>query len=49
MVALVERVEYGPVGVSRTFLAIDGSMKATLDPPRLFTGPVGGGAVQPKR
>jgi len=43
---MVALVEHGPVGVSRTFLAIDGSMKATLDPPRLFTGPVGGGAVR---
>jgi hypothetical protein len=46
MVALVEHVDHGPVGVSRTFLAIDGSMKATLDPPRLFCGPVKGGAVR---
>jgi putative DNA primase/helicase len=46
MVAAVEHVDYGPVGVSRTFLAIDGSCKATLDPPRLFTGPVAGGAVR---
>jgi putative DNA primase/helicase len=46
MVAAVEHVENGLVGVSRTFLAIDGSCKATLDPPRLFTGPVAGGAVR---
>jgi hypothetical protein len=46
MVALVEHVEYGPVGVSRTFLAIDGSGKASLDPPRLFHGPVKGAAVR---
>jgi hypothetical protein len=46
MVGLVEHVEHGAVGVSRTFLAIDGSCKATLDPPRLFTGPVAGGAVR---
>jgi putative DNA primase/helicase len=46
MIGLVEHVDYGPVGVSRTFLAIDGSQKATLDPVRLFRGPVGGGAVR---
>jgi putative DNA primase/helicase len=46
MVGLVEHVDYGPVGVSRTFLAIDGSQKATLDPVRLFRGPVTGGAVR---
>ncbi len=46
MVAAVEHVEHGFVGVSRTFLAIDGSTKASLDPPRLFTGPVAGGAVR---
>ncbi len=46
MVALVEHVDHGPVGVSRTFLAIDGSGKASLDPPRLFCGPVKGAAVR---
>ena len=46
MIALVEHVEHGPIGVSCTFLAIDGSQKATLDPVRLFRGPVGGGAVR---
>jgi putative DNA primase/helicase len=46
LVAAVEHVEHGLVGVIRTFLAIDGSCKATLDPPRLFTGPVAGGAVR---
>jgi putative DNA primase/helicase len=46
LVALVEHVDHGPVGVSRTFLAIDGSGKATLSPPRLFCGPVKGGAVR---
>jgi putative DNA primase/helicase len=46
LVALVEHVEHGFVGVTRTFVAIDGSCKATLDPPRLFTGPVAGGAVR---
>jgi putative DNA primase/helicase len=46
MVALVEHVEHGPVGVSCTYLAVDGSGKASLDPPRLFRGPVSGGAVR---
>jgi putative DNA primase/helicase len=46
LVAAVEHVEHGLVGVSRTFLAIDGSCKATLDPPRLFTRVVAGGAAR---
>jgi putative DNA primase/helicase len=46
MVAAVEHVEHGFVGVSRTWLAMDGGGKSTLDPPRLFTGPVAGGAVR---
>ena len=46
MVGLVEHVEHGPVGVTCTYLAIDGSGKATLDKPRLFRGPVKGGAVR---
>jgi putative DNA primase/helicase len=46
MVGLVEHVDHGPVGVSCTYLAIDGSQKATLDPVRMFHGPIGGGAVQ---
>jgi putative DNA primase/helicase len=46
MIGLVEHVDHGPVAVSRTFLAIDGSGKATVDPVRLFRGPVGGGAVR---
>jgi putative DNA primase/helicase len=46
MVAAVEHVEHGFVGVSRTFLAIDGSGRASLAPPRLFTGAVAGGAVR---
>jgi putative DNA primase/helicase len=45
MVAAVHHVDHGIVAVSRTFLAIDGSVKASLVPPRLFTGPVGGGGV----
>jgi phage/plasmid primase-like uncharacterized protein len=46
LVASVEHVEHGFVGVTRSFVAIDGSCKATLAPPRLFTGPVAGGAVR---
>ena len=46
MIGLIEHVEYGSIGVTRTFLAIDGSQKAALDPVRLFRGPVGGGAVR---
>jgi hypothetical protein len=46
MVALVEQVEQGPVGVHLTYLAIDGSMKATVDPNKRSLGPVGGGAVR---
>jgi putative DNA primase/helicase len=46
MVALVQHVEHGRVGVHLTYLAPDGSQKATLDPPRRFLGPVAGGAVR---
>src|SRR5262249_37250558 len=46
LVALVEHVEHGTVGVSRTFLAIDGSTKASLEPVRLFKGAIKGGAVR---
>jgi putative DNA primase/helicase len=46
MVALVEHVEHGQVGVHRTWLAIDGSTKASFRSPRLSFGPVGGGAVR---
>jgi putative DNA primase/helicase len=46
MIARVEHVEHGPVAVHRTFLAIDGSGKASLDPVRMSHGPVGGAAVR---
>jgi putative DNA primase/helicase len=46
MVGLVEHVEHGPVGAHLTFLAIDGSSKATVDPVRMSYGPVGGAAVR---
>jgi len=46
MIARVEHAEHGPVAVHRTFLAIDGSGKASLDPVRMSHGPVGGAAVR---
>jgi putative DNA primase/helicase len=46
MVGLIEHVKHGPVGVSRTYLAIDGSCKSSLSPVRLFCGPIKGGAVR---
>jgi hypothetical protein len=46
MVALVEHVEHGPVAIHRTWLTVDGSSKASFDPPRKELGPVGGGAVR---
>jgi putative DNA primase/helicase len=46
MVALVEHVEHGPVAIHRTWLTVDGSSKASFDPPRKELGPVGGGAAR---
>jgi putative DNA primase/helicase len=46
MVALVEHVEFGPVAIHRTWLATDGSTKATFRNPRLSLGPINGGAVR---
>jgi putative DNA primase/helicase len=47
MLAAVQRVgEAGIVAAARTWLAIDGRDKASLRPPRKFTGPVSGGAVR---
>jgi hypothetical protein len=46
MVRLVTHTETGIIGVIRTWLAVDGSAKASLDPPRIFTGAVKGGAVR---
>jgi hypothetical protein len=46
MVALVEHNEHGPTGVHITYLTIDGSMKATIEPTKRSLGPVGGGAVR---
>jgi hypothetical protein len=41
----IDHVELGFIGVSATFLAVDGSDKAALDPPRKFFGVTKGGAV----
>ena len=46
MAAAVEHVEHGLVGVHRTWLAVDGSTKASLDPVRISTGRISGGAVR---
>jgi putative DNA primase/helicase len=46
MVALVQHVNDGPVAIHRTYLAIDGSQKASFRDPRLSLGPVGGAAVR---
>jgi putative DNA primase/helicase len=46
MIGLVEHVEQGAVGIHITFLAIDGSQKATVVPVRKTLGPIKGGAVR---
>jgi hypothetical protein len=46
MIAVIEHVERGLVGVTRTFLRPDGSAKAAIDPVRLVRGAVRGGAVR---
>jgi putative DNA primase/helicase len=47
MIAAVKREgEAGIVAVSRTWIAMDGRGKASLRPPRKFTGSVAGGAVR---
>jgi len=46
MVALVEHVEHGPVGVHLTYLAIDGSMQATVEPRKRSLGQICGCAVR---
>jgi putative DNA primase/helicase len=45
MVGQVTRVGAGIVGITRTFLAPDGSGKAPVEPARAFSGPIGGGGV----
>jgi hypothetical protein len=46
MIAAVEHVEHGIVGAHRTWLTPDGLGKASLDPVRISTGPIKGGAVR---
>jgi hypothetical protein len=46
MVGVIEHVELGVIGVTRTFIAIDGSQKAAFYKPRLFLGLAAGGAVR---
>jgi hypothetical protein len=46
MVALVEHVEHGAIGAHFTYLSIDGTAKATIEPAKRSLGPVGGGAVR---
>jgi len=46
MVCLVQHVDYGIVGAHCTYLAIDGSAKATIAPNKKCFGSVGGGAVR---
>jgi hypothetical protein len=46
MIALVEHVADGPVAIHRTWLAVDGSGKASFRQPRRGLGPVKGGAVR---
>ena len=46
LIALVQGVDGGPVGIHRTYLRRDGSGKADIEPPRAAFGPVRGGAVR---
>jgi phage/plasmid primase-like uncharacterized protein len=46
MVALVERVGFGPLAIHRTYILEDGSGKADIEPAKASLGPVGGGAVR---
>ena len=47
MVAMVTRGKDGmPVAIHRTFLTIDGSGKAPVDPEKMMLGPCRGGAVR---
>jgi putative DNA primase/helicase len=46
MVGVVEHVEFGIVGATRTFISTDGTAKAAFRRPRLFLGVVAGGAVR---
>jgi putative DNA primase/helicase len=46
MVGVIEHVEHGVIGLTRTYLATDGSQKATFHKPRLFLGLASGDAVR---
>jgi hypothetical protein len=46
MIALVQHFQHGPVAIHRTWLAVDGSGKASFREPRRSLGPVGGAAVR---
>ena len=46
MIGVIEHVELGIIGATRTFLAADGSQKASFRKPRLFLGVASGGAVR---
>ena len=46
MIALVQHAEHGSVAIHRTWLAVDGSAKASFRSPRLSLGPISGGAVR---
>lgn len=46
MIGVIEHVDLGIIGATRTYLAIDGSQKAAFNKPRLFLGVAGGGAVR---
>jgi hypothetical protein len=46
MVGVIEHVDMGIIGATRTFLSVDGSQKASFNKPRLFLGGAAGGAVR---
>jgi hypothetical protein len=46
MVAIIEHVVFGHVGIHRTWLRPDGSGKADLDPCKMSLGPIAGGAIR---
>jgi len=45
MVGVIEHVELGVIGITRTYIAVDGSQKAVFAKPRLFLGLANGGGV----
>jgi hypothetical protein len=46
MIVLVEHIDHGPVAIHRTWLAVDGTAKASFREPRLSLGPTGGAAIR---